>query len=223
MNLKSLIFFFFTLFLISCNQKEKDEVYIFSYFTDNGQHGLHFAYSSDGMIWESVGNHKSFLSPELGPSKLVRDPCIIKGPDGLFHLVWTTGTWDRIIGYASSPDLINWSEQKAIPVMMHEPEARNSWAPEIFYDEANSEYLIFCATTIPGRHSYVETNGRRLNHRMYYCTTKDFETFSETKFFFNPDFSVIDATILKWQEKYYGESVSNSKKIRRMYCSTYHR
>ena len=34
-----------------------------------------------------------------------------------------------------------------------------------------------------------------LNHRIYYVTTKDFNTFSETKLFFNPDFSVIDAAI----------------------------
>lgn len=36
-----------------------------------------------------------------------------------------------------------------------------------------------------------------LNHRMYCVTTKDFRTFSETKMFFNPDFSVIDAAIVK--------------------------
>ena len=32
---------------------------------------------------------------------------------------------------------------------------------------------------------------------MYYVTTKDFQTFSKTKMFFNPDFSVIDAAIVK--------------------------
>jgi hypothetical protein len=37
---------------------------------------------------------------------------------------------------------------------------------------------------------------------MYYVTTKDFKTFSETKLFFNPDFSVIDATILKRGKNY---------------------
>ena len=38
---------------------------------------------------------------------------------------------------------------------------------------------------------------RKLNHRIYYVTTKDFNTFSETKLFFNPDFSVIDAAIVR--------------------------
>jgi hypothetical protein len=40
-----------------------------------------------------------------------------------------------------------------------------------------------------------------LNHRIYYVTTKDFRTFSETKMFFNPDFSVIDAAMVKDAKK----------------------
>ena len=35
------------------------------------------------------------------------------------------------------------------------------------------------------------------NHRLYYITTKDFKTISETKLFYDPGFSVIDATIVK--------------------------
>ncbi|MCD8310049.1 MAG: family 43 glycosylhydrolase, partial [Prevotellaceae bacterium] len=116
-----------------------------------------------------------------------------------FHLVWTSSWTDRIIGYASSPDLIHWSEQQAIPVMMHEPEAHNCWAPEIFYDAPSETYYIFWATTIPGRHKEVPVieSEKGLNHRIYYVTTKDFQTWSETKMFFNPDFSVIDATIVR--------------------------
>ena len=52
----------------------------------------------------------------------------------------------------------------------------NCWAPEIFYDEATKQYLIFWASTIEGR--FPETAGScesKLNHRMYYVTTKDFE------------------------------------------------
>ncbi len=64
----------------------------------------------------------------------MRDPCIIRGADGLFHMVWTVSWNERTIGYASSKDLIHWSEQQAIPVMEHEPTTLNCWAPEIFYD-----------------------------------------------------------------------------------------
>ena len=73
----------------------------------------------------------------------MRDPSICQAPDGTFHMVWTSSWTDRIIGYASSRDLIHWSEQQAIPVMMHEPEAHNCWAPELFYDEPSETYYIF--------------------------------------------------------------------------------
>jgi beta-galactosidase len=41
------------------------------------------------------------------------------------------------------------------------------------------------------------------NHRMYCTTTSDFKQFSPTKLFFNPDFSVIDATIFRKKKTYY--------------------
>lgn len=191
--------------LISLASFSQKEAYLFSYFVDNGQDGLHLAYSTDGLKWTPLNDGKSFLTPVVGKDKLMRDPCVLQGKDGLFHMVWTSGWWDRIIGYASSPDLINWSEQKAIPVMEHEPLAKNSWAPELAYDPEKKEYLIFWATTIPGRHSDVSDSEREkgLNHRMYCTRTKDFKTYSPTEMFFNPDFSVIDATIFPKGKKFY--------------------
>ena len=112
---------------------QEKPVYLFSYFTDNGQDGLHLAYSLDGLEWKALGDGKSYLAPTIG-GKLMRDPCVLRGADGLFHMVWTTGWWDKGIGYASSKDLVTWSEQKFIPVMEHEPTAKNCWAPEVVYD-----------------------------------------------------------------------------------------
>ena len=127
----------------------------------------------------------------------MRDPSICQAPDGTFHMVWTSSWTDRIIGYASSPDLIHWSEQRSIPVMMHEPAAHNCWAPELFMMNLR-KLIIFLATTIPDvTRKCRSLRVRKLNHRIYYVTTKDFNTFSETKLFFNPDFSVIDAAIVR--------------------------
>jgi hypothetical protein len=191
--------------LLSFASKAQDEVFLFSYFIDNGQDGLHLAYSTDGLTWTPLNNGKSFLAPTVGKDKLMRDPFILHGKDGLFHMVWTSDWWDKQIGYAESPDLINWSEEKGIPVMEHEPTAKNSWAPEMVYDPVNKNYIIFWATTIPGRHSDVASSEREkgLNHRMYCTTTSDFKLFSPTKMFFNPDFSTIDATILPKNNKFY--------------------
>ena len=183
--------------------QEKTDVYLFSFFMGNGEDGLHLAYSTDGLKWEALNNNKSFLTPVVGEDKLMRDPCIICGPDGKFHMVWTVSWKERGIGYASSKDLIHWSEQKSIPVMAHEPTARNCWAPEIFYDEDSKQYLIFWSTTIPGRFPETEKTGDdKYNHRMYYTTTRDFETFSETKLFYDQGFNVIDGTLIKENNRY---------------------
>jgi len=119
------------------------------------------------------------------------------GADNKFHMVWTVSWNDRGIGYASSPDLINWSEQQYIPVMTHEDSARNCWAPEITYDAKKKQYMIYWATTIPGRFAAGDTSGdTKYNHRIYYVTTKDFKKFSKTKLLCDKGFNVIDASIV---------------------------
>lgn len=180
--------------------------YLFSSFRGNGEDGLHLAYSHDGLSWKSLNNDKSFLKPEVG-GKLMRDPCICQGPDGTFHMVWTSGWWDKGIGIAHSKDLINWSQQKFVGVMEHEPTAMNCWAPEILYDKDSGNYLIYWSTTIPGRFPETEhmgdnSEGGKLNHRIYCVTTKDFETYTKAKLFYNDGFNVIDATIAKDGDRY---------------------
>lgn len=177
---------------------EARDAYLFSYFVGQSD-GLHLAYSYDGLTWTALNDGRPMMTPTVGKDRLLRDPSIVQAPDGTFHMVWTSSWYDKIIGYASSKDLIHWSEQQALPVMEHEAEALNSWAPELFYDAPSKTYYIYWATTIPGRHSPVASTERekQWNHRIYYTTTKDFRTFSETKLFFNPDFNVIDAAIVK--------------------------
>jgi hypothetical protein len=180
-----------------------NDVFLFCSFRGNGEDGLHLAWSTDGLKWTALSNDKSFLKPEVGSEKLMRDPCIIQGPDGIFQMVWTTGWRGHDIGHASSNDLIHWSNQQAIPVMKHEPTAMNCWAPEIVWDNDNQNYLIFWSTTIPGRYPETEKSGAGMNHRIYCTTTKDFETFSPTRLFFDPGFDVIDATIVQHDGKYH--------------------
>ncbi len=179
-----------------------DQAYVFTYFVGNGEDGLHLAWSKDGYKWDALKGGQSVLTPLVGESKLMRDPCVVRGPDGTFHLVWTTAWWGKTIGYASSKDLINWSEQQALPVMAHEPAAKNCWAPEIVWDAKREEFLIFWATTITNQFLETASAGDN-NHRMYATTTKDFKTFTPTKLFYDPGFNVIDATILPAFGKYH--------------------
>lgn len=181
----------------------EDTVYLFCYFKGNGEDGLHLAYSEDGYTWKTLKNDSSFLTPEVGKDKLMRDPCIIKGGDGSYHMVWTVSWTDKGIGHASSKDLINWSEQQFIPVMDHEEGARNTWAPEITYDETSGTYIIYWASTVEGKFSETRSEKENgYNHRMYYTTTKDFIQFTKTKLLYDPGFNVIDATITKYGDKY---------------------
>lgn len=174
------------------------DAYLFTYFTKNGEDGLHLAASDDGYHWHKLNGGNSYLAPKVGKSKLMRDPCIVRGLDGTYHMVWTSGWNENNIGYASSKDLVHWSEQQELPVMAHEPGALNAWAPEIVYDAQRAEYLIFWAATIPGRFPLTDgASEEKYNHRLYATTTKDFAAFTPTRLFYDPGFSVIDATFLR--------------------------
>lgn len=181
------------------------DVLLFSFFRDNGQDDLFLATSQDGLKWTELKSPgKSFLQPQVG-GKLMRDPCLALGPDGTFHMVWTTG-WGQppVIGLAHSTNLLQWSEQKAVPVMQSEPTARNAWASELFYDKAQKRWLIFWSTTIPGRFPETDATGDDgWNHRIYFTATKDFATFAPTKLFYDGGFNVIDATMLKANGKFH--------------------
>ncbi len=191
---------FSVLFLIlmasACHHAmQEKKAYVFTSFHEPADGGLRLLYSYNGFAWKDCDT--TFLKPAVGDSKLMRDPSIVQGPDGTFHLVWTTG-WrgDLGFGYASSKDLIKWDNQKFVPIMEHDTATVNVWAPELFYDDVNEQYIIAWASTIPFKFP-KGIEDEKNNHRMYYTTTKDFETFSEPALFCEPGFSVIDAVIVK--------------------------
>ena len=192
----------------------EDSIYLFTSFRGNGEDGLRFLSSDDGNHWKSVAG--TFLKPRVGSSRLMRDPSLALGFDGTYHLVWTTG-WqkDQGFGYASSKDLVHWSDQRFIPVMEHEPTTVNVWAPELFFDEPNHRFIICWASTIPGRFpDHLEPHDN--NQRMYYTTTRDFQAFAPAKLFYDPGFSVIDCTIVKNGKDYALVLKDNSRSQRNL-------
>lgn len=185
---------------------EGDPVYLFSSFRNDGETGLHLAWSEDGLTWHAINDGESVLAPRVGDD-LMRDPCIIQGPDGRYHMVWTTGWWTDNIGVAHSDDLVTWSEQAELPVM-RDTGTLNSWAPEIFYDEGAGEYVIFWSSAVPGRFPETEdrgdirsTLGIGINHRVYAVTTEDFETYTPTELFYDGGFVSIDASLIQDGER----------------------
>ena len=197
--------------LLSFGVQAKD-VYVSTSFHEPATEGLRFIYSYDGLRWDSIEG--VFLRPEVGVQKVMRDPSVVQGPDGTFHLVWTS-SWrgDRGFGYSSSKDLIHWTKQRFIPTGM-DTTTVNTWAPELFYDDVKRQFLIVWASCVPGRFPDYQEDPKN-NHRLYYMTTRDFKRFTEAKLFYDPGFSAIDATLVKRGMKDYVMVVKdNSRPMR---------
>ena len=170
------------------------KVFISTSFHEPATEGLRFIYSRDGWNWQQIDG--IWLRPEVGQQKVMRDPSIIRTPDGMFHLVWTS-SWrgDRGFGYACSRDLVHWSEQRFIEVMT-DTTTVNVWAPELFWDDVKQQAVIVWASCIPGKFPDGQEEHKN-NHRLYYTTTKDFKKFAPAKLLIEPGFSCIDATLVK--------------------------
>jgi len=175
--------------------------YLFSYFSgsrEEAERGLRLAASTDGLTYAPLAGGKVLLAPEVGESRLMRDPFLARGPDGLWHLLWTTA-WEGVtLGHATSADLLSWSPQRAIPVMGSVPGTRNVWAPEMIWDAEAGHWVIFWSSTVEGRFpGTANTSEAGYNHRLWQATTRDFERVSAPQLLYDPGFSVIDGTFLQ--------------------------
>jgi hypothetical protein len=175
--------------------------FVFAYFTGNGEDGMKLA-TGDGREFRSIGGGGSVMRSALGGG-LVRDPSIVRGPDGKWHAVWTTGWWAGAFGFAHSDDLVTWYMRRGIRAMDGVRGTVNTWAPEIHWDPERSEYLVIWSSTVRGMFEETAESSERgpdglgLNHRIWGATTRDFVTWSEPRVFFDPGFNVIDAVIVR--------------------------
>ncbi len=192
---------FLSLLLLSAPLFAADS-FLFTSFRSNGETGVFAALSSDGKTWKPLRNDQPWIKPEHA-EMLMRDPWLGCGPDGVWHMLWTWG-WTKgakgplRIGHMSSKDLITWGPQEEIGVLEQEPEARNAWAPEAVWDGTRKEWIIFWATSIPGRFPETDKDGDNgYNHRIYATRTKDWKNFAKAELFFDPGYSAIDATIVQ--------------------------
>ena len=118
-----------------CNT-EKMEAYLMVYHKD-GDHGLHMAISHDGYQFTALNDDKPVIAGDtIAMQKGIRDPHILRAPDGTFYMAMTdlhifgqrmgyrSTQWDRDgvkYGWGNnqglvlmrSTDLINWTETTA--------------------------------------------------------------------------------------------------------------
>ena len=188
--------------------------YLFVHFrekrTIDGEQ-VYFAVSRDGFCWQALQNGKPILTCDRG-ERGCRDIEIVRLKTGGFVLLATdlcivrhmdengNVDWKQLNHYGSkylslwrSDDLIRFSEQEL--VYFGRDDFGCLWAPEVFYDENNAEYLIHWGST-------VQEDG--FNHMsIYCCTTKDFRTFSEPKLFFTKTNEILDSHLVKHNGVYH--------------------
>lgn len=163
-------------------------MYLLSYFRTEAE-ALHLATSDDGLDWTAVNGNEPVLEGEVGGESL-RDPFLIEDRDGTYHLLATDGWQSTDIVHATSTDLQSWSDQELLPVMRDVPGTKNAWAPECFYDREAGVYRLLWSSTVD-----PETGPDEYDHRIWSCSTPDFETFSASACVFDPGYNVIDATV----------------------------
>lgn len=169
-----------------------------SYFRTEAER-LHLALSSDGVVWRALNGNRPLLD------RVVRDPFLYRGVEGLFHLVGTKGfggapgtdASDSIL-HAVSDDLVTWRGIESILVMKAYPGTLNCWAPEVFRDvETGADRLVW-SSTVPGRGR--ETDPYGYDYRIWGCATSDWRSFSEPELFFDPGYNVIDVCVVRRPE-----------------------
>lgn len=188
--------------------------YLFSHFrekiTPDGEQ-VYFALSKDGFNWKQVNNGEPILTSTIG-EKGCRDIEVIRLKAGGFVILTTdlsiayrmdenyqvnwkevNSTGSKCLCMWKTDDFINFSEQKRI--YFGRDDFGCLWAPEIFYDDINDEYLIHWGSTL------AEDNFTHMS--IFCCTTKDFESFSEPELFFTKDNEILDTHLVKFDGLYH--------------------
>lgn len=188
--------------------------YLFVHFkekiTPDGEQ-VYFGISRDGMNWEKVNNGNPILT-SMKSEKGCRDIEIVRLHTGGFVIITTdlciayrmdenyNVDWKKVNSSGSkrlcmwhTDDLVNFSEQEFI--YFGRDDFGCLWAPEVFFDEENEEYLIHWGSTVK------EDN---FTHMSIYCsTTKDFRTFTEPKLYFTKKNEILDSHITKVGDTYH--------------------
>ncbi len=165
-----------------------EKAFVMSYFRTKKE-ALHLAISHDGYRWKALRKNRPIVSSHIR-TRTMRDPFLFRDMEGFFHLFATDGWTSRHIIHARSDDLLDWVDMEALPVMADIPGALNSWAPEAFYDPGRGVYRLIWSST-------VSKTGERgaWDHRIWSAATEDFRNCDAPSLFFDPGYSVIDATI----------------------------
>ena len=153
--------------------------YLFAYFPSNSDENIYYAISNDGYNFTAMNNGKRVVASDtVSIKKGLRDPHVLRAPDGWFYMVNTdmksAEGWasNRGMVLMKSRDLINWKH-----ATVHFPDKYKGknfanvtrvWAPETIWDE-----------------NYVNKDGSKGRPLVYYSLLTNDGTISYDKVFFN--------------------------------------
>ncbi len=205
--------------------------YLFVHFkeklTPDGEQ-VYFAVSGDGYCWEQINDGNPVLTAHLGECGcrdveiirlkdnsfviLTTDLCIANRYDENYNIDWknVNSSGSKKLRMWKTDDLVNFSEEKLI--YFGRDDFGCLWAPEIFYDEINDEYLIHWGSTV---------KEDEFSHmKIYCCTTKDFETFTEPKLYFEQKNEILDSHITKIRDVYHLFYKNSNNPSSNMHCTS---
>jgi pectinesterase len=152
--------------------------------------GLHFLRSKNGYEWIAAGDSRLTDAD-------MRNASLIRTPDGSFHAVWSSGARGyKSFRYASSTDLRKWTEPRRIEIMAKQS-ALDVVSPHLFWDAGRGQFIATWASTMAANSIQAFQEEVDTNPRIWYSTTRDFQSFADPKLLFDPNYASKDGVLLK--------------------------
>lgn len=171
---------------------EKASNYLVAYMKGTDEHAMYYAIADSGtFLFREINSGKPIVQATMD-DRLLRDPMILQDKNGIYHLVATVSWHNRPFTIWDSKDLITWENERLVDIA---PEgATKTWAPELIYDHENDQYMVYWTAEIDNQWEHAA---------IYFATTKDFLTWSETdKLYGENNDGILDANISYIDGKY---------------------
>lgn len=188
-----------------CQNNEKEEYYLFAYFSDNTTRGQQVCYavSENGYDFSPLNGGLPVISADsISVSGGVRDPHLYRGEDGWIYMVLTDMDWakgkrsNRGIVMMKSRNLMDWTHARVhFPTRYKDTvfaDVNAVWAPQTIYDPETGKLLVYFSL-------HSEKSGPFPKDAVYYTPANDsFDNLADTPtLLFDYPFPTIDTDIVR--------------------------
>ncbi len=181
-----------------------DEAYGYAMAYFNGEvdaERVSLALSMDGLVWDQLSgsdvSSRLYVGENFGTMRL-RDPHLSRDENGSFIMAATEGGDHPFIYLYRSDDLLSFDEGYRLLVSYPDHSlgmsGKKAWAPEVYYDNENHDYLIYYA-------DHQEDRGPVYVIHTDLDFTDGYLLYPQI--LFDPGYPVIDSTIFVMNGKYH--------------------